>query len=118
MTAASRQALRVRAELACHGQPVIMPGGAVVQGIADRAGRATHGRWPATGQAWRPEAEKNPAVCLRDADAAILQATDPLLIDGVAYEVAEAPRADGSGLTRVELAPLRAGVTPDGSRWR
>lgn len=118
MSVTSRQALRVRAELACHGQPVILPGGVVVQGIADQAGRAARGAWPVTGQAWRPGKEPNPAVCLQDADAAALQVQDPILIDGVGYEVSEVPRADGSGITRVELAPLRAGAVPDGSRWR
>lgn len=95
------------AHLASFGTPVILPDGALVQGIFDPVGELRGAPWSEVGLAVRLSQQPNPTVHLLDATAATLTTESALTIEGAIYRVTAPPTPDGSGLTRVELMPER-----------
>ncbi|MBK1699750.1 head-tail joining protein [Thiococcus pfennigii] len=104
--------------LARHSTPVLLPGGDVVPGIFDPTGEPAAAPWRGAGLALRIDQQPNPWVGLGDATAAGLAVGDEVIIAGATYCVTATPTADGTGLTRVELAPVRERPTTSDAPWQ
>lgn len=97
------RAVMPNAVLSVFGDPVIMPDGSVVSGVFSRYDSVRDTQWSNAIAASQMDVKLNPAVDLRDADAALLTIGSRIVIKGVGYLVVEIPEAGDSGLTHVDL---------------
>lgn len=96
---------------------VTLPSGSVVWGVFDPIGQPPASPWSEVGLSIRVSQQPSPRVWLLDATAASLAVGDRVLIDGASYQVTAPARADGSGLTPVELQQISI-PNADATRWQ
>lgn len=99
---------------AAFGEPVTLPGGAVVNGIFDPVGTPAGGAGfgSETGLRGRLSAQANPTLDLADADAAGLSDGAAVQVRGASYLITRLD-PDGAGITRLLLMPAAAASAPE-----
>jgi hypothetical protein len=124
MTVQALQSLQSADLLACHGEPILLPGAegeppVEFTGIFDPIGD------PAGGGGWGSEvdltgrltSQPNPVVWLQDADAAGVAEGAEVQIRWTPYRIVRMD-PDGAGLTRCELMPASASGASETDRYR
>lgn len=117
MSARTRALRQARTLVAREGEPVILPSGALVLGILSRQGEPAEPDFSTAGLDTQLGDIPNPSVWLLDSDAEGIAMNDPLKIAGVDYRATMPPRADGEGLSRIELAHAESQMNP-GAQWQ